>query len=157
MCLVTVARHHCYQRPRRIRNRLTIETRLWLDFVAKKSLSPTSIISMVLGKLLFTQTPMIFVRTLRTGSQSGSWSSSNGWCEFADSVRYVPTPAQRNKQRKVDNALCTGYFFPGVSREKLFILGSLIAFVSHDTRRSRGLTDDFASSFSGMMRLIVAP
>ncbi|KAH9875880.1 hypothetical protein IAQ61_003345 [Plenodomus lingam] len=43
-------------------------------------------------------------------------------------TEYVPTPAQRNKQRKVDNALCTGYFFPGVSREKLFILGSLIAF-----------------------------
>ncbi|KAH9882310.1 hypothetical protein J1614_000546 [Plenodomus biglobosus] len=43
-------------------------------------------------------------------------------------VEYVPTPSQRKKQRKVDNALCTGYFFPGVSRDKLFVLGSLIAF-----------------------------
>lgn len=43
--------------------------------------------------------------------------------------KFVSTESGRKKQRKVDNALCVGYFWNHVAPDKFLIVGELVAWV----------------------------
>ncbi|KAJ5022170.1 isoprenoid synthase domain-containing protein [Bipolaris maydis] len=57
---------------------------------------------------------------------------------------FISTESVRKKQRKVDNALCAGQFWPRVSSDKFLVLGELVAwfFFWDDEIDCGTLTDD---------------
>jgi hypothetical protein len=44
--------------------------------------------------------------------------------------KFISTESQRKKQRRVDNGLCTGYFWTHVEPERFIVLGELVAWVN---------------------------